>query len=594
MTARLLPGVGYGKADLRSATSVCRSDLFVDIQESSAASRKRPFAVRRPRTKVGRMSACSLGRQEDIRREAIGVMHPFIEPSELLSCSLQGVSDRSWRAHGGGMVFTRVLIIAIAVAAAAGAAERPNAHDALQAAFTRANNNQADSMDCRAALATVNALLAMPAFTKGPVVDRTDAYTLGAWCSVQMHEPVAARRFALAGTSLTGASVDLWRMRLGIEEDNQQPLAAVTTIEAMVVAKSDALASITVNHFHAIRRSLDVLHDRAADRRLLAVLTTSSYVPDEGAPVADPFRSDYAALLAADGDRAAAAALVASITEPSVLLEVSVDPRLRDFLPREFDGRAATEQHLAQARDVAASHAGSMYAVLDVSRYLRMLGRYDEALATLAAARPDAPGAAFTDLDEQRNWYWDEMARLYERFGRYDEAVATFRKAIDAKEQGGFNVSQTINLGEAQIRFARNADALATMKSFAADDSISRYGEMELRLVRSCARLALGDAEAVKGDIGYMAAHERDSPELLTEVQLCAGDLDAAAALMIRRLDNPDQRVNALLHLSDYDRDPRTRRGVDHRVIGVRDGGAVENHWRGQSKQHASHRRRRH
>ena len=303
------------------------------------------------------------------------------------------------------MVVARVLIIAIAVAAAASAAGRPNAHDALQAAFTRANKDGADNTDFRAALATVNALLAIPDFNSGPVVDRTDAYTLGAWCSVQLHEPVAARRFALAGTALAGASVDLWRMRLGIEEDNKQPLAAVATIEAMAVASPEALSTITVNHFHAIRRSLDVLHDRAADRRLLAVLTTPSYVPDEGAPVADPFRSDYAALLATDGDRAAAVALVARITEPPVLLEVSVDPRLRDLLPREFDGRAATEQHLAQARDVAASHAGSMYAVLDVARYLRMLGRYDEALATLAAARPDAPGAAFTDLDDQRNWY---------------------------------------------------------------------------------------------------------------------------------------------------------------------------------------------
>ena len=93
------------------------------------------------------------------------------------------------------------------------------------------------------------------------------------------------------------------------------------------------------------------------------------------------------------------------------------------------------------------------------------------------------------------------MARLYERFGRYDDAVATFHKAIDAKEQGGFNVSQTINLGEAQIRFAHNAEALATMKALAADDSISPYGEMELRLVRSYARLALGGAAAAKDHV---------------------------------------------------------------------------------------------
>ncbi len=455
---------------------------------------------------------------------------------------------------GGWMLVARAFIVAMVMTAAANAVGRPDAHDTLVAAFARVNNSRAGDHECGAVLATVNELLAAPASAKLPSVDRIDANRLGAWCSIRLHDTDMAYRFALAGTALEGAGADLWQARFGIEQEYKKPVAAVATIAAMATANPEALAAIPVRQLYALRRSLDALPDHAADRRLLEVLTMPSYVPDEGATVNDPFKFDYAAILAAGGDRPAAAALVARITEPSVLMGVSVDPRVRDLLPSDFDGRAAAEARLAQAREVAASHSGSLYALLDVSRYLRLLGRYDEALATLEAARPDAQGAAFTDLEKQLNWYWDEMARLYERLGRYDDAVATFHKAIDAKEDGGRNVSQTINLGEAQLRFGRDAEALATIKAFDTGGyGISAFGEMELRVARGCALIALGQTAAASKDVAYMAAHERDGPEPLTEIYLCAGDLDAAAAVMIRRLDNPVRRSDALLLLSDYD-----------------------------------------
>ncbi|RYZ99289.1 MAG: hypothetical protein EOO68_12580, partial [Moraxellaceae bacterium] len=147
--------------------------------------------------------------------------------------------------------------------------------------------------------------------------------------------------------------------------------------------------------------------------------------------------------------------------------------------------------------------AASLFVVLEVAHYLRELGRPEEALATLEAANPEGPlAAAFADLGEQRNWWWDGIARTYQMLGRYDEAVAAFRKGIDANENGSLNVSQTINLGHAHLRFGHPVDALASAAAFDSGKySASPYGEMELRLVRGCALLALKRSVEAKAQL---------------------------------------------------------------------------------------------
>jgi hypothetical protein len=176
----------------------------------------------------------------------------------------------------------------------------------------------------------------------------------------------------------------------------------------------------------------------------------------------------------------------------------------------------------------------------------------------LEAARPDGPGGKqFTDLDEETNWWWDEMARSYQMLGRYDEAVSAFGHGILAKEDGSPNVSQTINLGHAHVRFGHPERALKTVAVFeTASYPASPYGEMEMRLVRGCAQAALGNRTALANDVAYARDHERDHPEALTDLLLCADDMDSAAASMIRRLNDPDKRAGALSQLSTFDPPP--------------------------------------
>lgn len=450
-----------------------------------------------------------------------------------------------------------VAVVGAAVLAAAAPAQSPaglaTLIDQVQAASDKARDG-----DCKSSLAILRKVTGQADFVALPAQARAAILGLAANCAMAVGDKEDAHRHAVEATRLDPAEPQFWRIRLGLELEGKRDAEAVDTVAAMASGNAEALNAMPIQWFHRMNENLKRQPDVAQRRHLLKILAGPDYQPDEALATGDYFKRDYAAMLADAGDKAAAAALVAQIHDPLALIVVSVDPRLNAGLPSGFDGRAAVEAWLTRAREVAASHAGSMAAVLEIARSLRQLGRPQEALATLEAARPDGPqGATFTDLDEQENWWWDGMARTYAMLGRYDEATAAYCRGIGAREFGALNVSQTLNLAHAHLRFGHPDRALATVADFeTAGYNASPYGNMELHLVRGCARLADRQADAARTDIAYAAAHERDHPEALMDLLLCADDLDGAAAALIRRLDDPDRRSSALLQMSDFDPPP--------------------------------------
>jgi tetratricopeptide (TPR) repeat protein len=450
------------------------------------------------------------------------------------------------------------IFLAIAAGTTAYAAEtltpaQTKLYERLKIVWAKAQGN-----DCQASLTALEGALDEPAFAALPDSGRSDVYKLAAICAYRVQDKALAYRYALAGTQIKTADAAQWALRLSLEAEDKRYEAFVTTLEAMAVHSPTALNALSSQWSGRLYRDLKQTGQTALRARLLAVLTAPSYQSDEVLTTGDAFKRDYAAILVDAGKKAEAAALVARIVTPSDLIEVSVDPRLRTMLPADFDGRAATEQRLAQLREIAASHPGLLAAMVEISQQLRQLGRAEEAVATLEAARPDGPlGKSFTDLGEYQTWWWDALAYSYQALGRYDDAVAAFRKGIDAKEYAALNVSQTINLAAAQLRFGHPADALATVATFEKDKySASPYGEMQLHVVRGCARMKLGQSAAARDDVAFITAHTRDAAGVLTSMLLCSGDMDGAAAAVIKDLGDPDNRQQALLLLSDYDPRP--------------------------------------
>ncbi len=422
----------------------------------------------------------------------------------------------------------------------------------------RSGLQKAQKGECRESLKLLDEVIRSKPFAAAEEHDRINTYQAAAFCAVQLNDEKAIYRYAMAGTRSGPGGDALWFLRFAVEAERKWLAQGVESIEAMAARKPEALNALQARILFPFYGKLMDAPDQQLRTRFLKVLAAPGYQPDDPLITGDFFRRQRAAQLMEAGDKAGAAALVARIVEPMVLVGVSLDPRLRSLIPDDFDERAVTEARLARVREIAVSHAASMEAVLRVASYQRLLGRPEEAVATLEAARPDGPmGKSFTDLATQENWWWDGIARSYAMLGRYDQAVEAFRQGIAAKEGGGLNVSQTINLGHTHLQFGHPERAMEAVATFAKGKySASPYGEMELRLVRACAHAALGQLAEAGPDVDYAGKHESDDPEAAVGILLCVGDLDGAAAAMIRRLDDPDQRLGALEQLSQFDPPP--------------------------------------
>lgn len=462
------------------------------------------------------------------------------------------------------MSFARSMLgsfVAVSIGGTAIAATGEAAQRALMETYSVADE-QAAGDDCKASMETLKPALASKAFSKSDEATRIKIYGLMLFCASKIGDYDAAYRYALAGTNLQSFEPEFWRMRLWYEMDKKRLVEAVQTVQTIASRSSEALNSIPVSWFFTLNWELSKGSDKGPHETLLAILSAPTYQPAELMAPKDYFKRGYAALLVERGDKAGAAALVQKIEEPSQLIEISVDPRLRDMLPSDFDARAAVERRLAKVREISASHLDSLDALLGMVDLLRQLGRLDEALTTLQGARPDGPlRTTYSDLSEQENWWWDSLSRVYQLLGRYDEAVAAMTRGVEILEWGeNANVSQAINLGFLHLRFGQPAAALAAATALEARGyEASPVGEMLLRVVRGCARMALGQATAAKVDLEYAKTHEKDNPPAVTALLLCAGDMDAASASLIRRLNDPKLRSAALLDVSEYDQPPRGR-----------------------------------
>ena len=380
------------------------------------------------------------------------------------------------------------------------------------------------------------------------------------WTSTKI---ILAGTFAFCVMAAVGVYVALnseaaWHFRYwgAVETDDHE--TAVATVEKMSRNNSSALNALPMDSLETLDTALKDNKKESLRRRLLAVLASSSYLPDDEFVPPEDFHLSYARMLVDAGDRGRARALVLGLRHPASIGEASLDPRLRAFFPATVDVRAAAEAELAVHKAAMARQPRRIEAVYRVSQNLRQLGRPKEALAVLRAAeRKLGDPEAFTDLESHLNWFWDHMARTYEMLGRYDESFAAYVKGGSADERGNLNVSQVLNMAGNQLRFGRTEDALKTIAVF--DDperTRSDYGELVLRYIRGCAHAFAGRRDRALEDLAFAKAHQADNRGAYTQLLLCTGDMDGAAAAYIKRLDDPGQRVDVLMAFSDYDDPP--------------------------------------
>jgi len=381
-------------------------------------------------------------------------------------------------------------------------------------------------------------------------------YDLIVACHLQAERIDEAYGLARRGTALTESTPRLWYARLWAEMKNKRYGEVATTLEAMTQGHGAALNEMPIDWVWQLLREMKDAGAAKERTQVLKLLASDAYAPAGTFGSNDGFRFSYAEDRLAAGDTAAAGAIVATLEDPRNIALASLDPRMRGHL-RSSDVAAAAARRLERHREWVAREPDRLRPLIAAATNLRQLGRSKEALEMLRTAEPRLDKLTGTEDSDRINWWWNELALTYENLERPDEAIEAYRNGAKTSEDDAPNVSQLINLALAQNRFGRPKDALATlaMRDFSAGGA-SPYGTMLYHQARACALHLDGRDGQAAADVAFIKTHEKDAPGAVTELYLCLGDMEAAAASAIRRLDDPELRAAFLLDLSDYDLAP--------------------------------------
>lgn len=237
-----------------------------------------------------------------------------------------------------------------------------------------------------------------------------------------------------------------------------------------------------------------------------------------------------------------------------VLVTMLIDIRFDSIRQSSLDAtdlNLVMERELEWKKSFLAGNPKRIEAVRELASSLRRADRLDEALQLIDAAIEKilAPGAnhdAWIDLQEQFSWLINDRASVLLELGRVQESVDQLMAAAELPERGQRNVSQTINYAARLLDLNRLDDA---EKALSRVGRMSELGEMTRDLIRLGIEVQRGEERKIRKLAEKIERYESISPSRLQYAYLVLGDLDAAAAILIERLRDEDQRLGALFGL---------------------------------------------
>ncbi len=314
--------------------------------------------------------------------------------------------------------------------------------------------------------------------------------------------------------------------------------------------------------YRAVQREARKLPNTDAELRLLTALFEIQWRDRYRGEPSELWRQ-MALLLLDRGDVARAHEVLARVTDPASLVRARADRRfdsMRAAEPALFDVAAAAAREIDRARYQAEPLRDLIEPTLVYIGALYANNRCEEALAITEyaierAAGPDAEKDPYRDGGRYFVWLLDWRASLFGCLGRWDEALRQRVQAAVLTESGSPNTSQVINLAGLYARLGRPADSLDVIERVGGR---SEYGSMQEQSVRLRAYAQLGDADGVRSALDFMSEHRDDALGTYQSALVTVDDVDAAAAVLIERLDDERDRADALYSVQDFADSPRT------------------------------------
>ncbi|MDP1738325.1 MAG: hypothetical protein Q8L23_12915 [Caulobacter sp.] len=258
----------------------------------------------------------------------------------------------------------------------------------------------------------------------------------------------------------------------------------------------------------------------------------------------------YGELLIDRGDVAGAQRVLAGMENTQLWMTVAQDRRYASLWAGfqsagRFDWRKSVESELTANVARRAEKPKQLVLVYEALQLLRQLQRYDDAIALGQAWRARIKdGETFEDGEKYANWVLNELAYALYDTGRSVDGETVFLESIEVGEAGTRSVSQRINWAERLNTMGRPLEALAVLETLSPAGA-SPYGEMWASAGRVCALSQTG-GEGTATALNTMRPRWQDNPSALTQALVCAGLLDEAAALYVKRLQSPKHRADVL------------------------------------------------
>ena len=420
------------------------------------------------------------------------------------------------------------------------------------------------------ALKLLEQAMAKPGFSNADPAIQYFALLVASFAAEAINDNAKAHEFLVAATRFPDADADLWTRRAGTAsaidqwEDAAQSLSTVAKKWPKEL-KDDEYHTWLVNRIARELGKLPQLRQRRVD--LLNALFEADFKMRYGV---EP--SHLWLALATEAierkDLKRAREVARRIVDSSTLVAMRIDKRfdaLTSAEPKLFDVQAASEREARHLKNVMKENPKSLGVVVQYGYALQTLGQFDEmlALANGIISKVDkvpASSPPYEDIDDELNWIHNHKANALRALGRWDEAAAVLVAWERSDRNRDDKVSQAINLGFFYNEMGRPEDALKAVAGLDDSKGMSEYGRTQFQFVRFQANQQLGKEAETQQLVTWMRDHKDDSKETAQDALLEAGDIDGAAALMLARLNDADDRTGALAEIQIYAQVPRTER----------------------------------
>lgn len=336
-----------------------------------------------------------------------------------------------------------------------------------------------------------------------------------------------------------------------IREDDPVETAAI--IEKLLTEMPEEIGNLSEEWLWRLLRDLEDDSAFEAHDSLLIAAAKAQHANSTGA---DQDRALYAAAiepLIKANDIETASTLVAEVNDPemlALLLSKRASEPVWDIIESKFgsDLSIALDRFVDKSKAEADAEESDFRIQARYLNALRQAGAYDEAMEHGEAVTSN--WARIEAVGEEAYWFVNEYAYALADSGRVDEAIATFDRILDfGIEENPNLISMAINRAHVLLtagRYERAIEASTALESLG-DEYASEFGKAFILSAKLCATSQLGRTEEAQSIFdNEFAPIAEENPSAHMQVLLCLADREAAAELLVDRLDEQKTRNGAI------------------------------------------------